>query len=100
VRQQARRDLLTESCKHHAMKLLRQEYRYVRGKPQQNRERMTVRGLSDNHNPEVKNLFKGAAISASTYPGPLYDFYVALLEKGMRPTMARLTLARKIASVA
>src|SRR5260370_7873399 len=60
---------------------------------------MTVRGLSNNHNPEVKNLFKGAAISASTHPGPLYDFYVALLENGMRPTMARLTLARKIASI-
>ena len=75
------------------------EYRYVRGKLQRNRERMTVRGLSNNHNPDVKNLFKGAAISASTHPGPLYDFYVALLEKGMRPTMARLTLARKIASI-
>src|SRR5271154_3065209 len=75
------------------------EYRYVRGKLQRNRERMTVRGLSNNHNPEVKNLFKGAAISASTHPGPLYDFYVALLKKGMRPTMARLTLARKIASI-
>jgi len=141
VRQQARRDLLTESRKHHAVKLLRQipsigpiraallvaqlqtphrfrtkrqlwaysgfalethdsgEYRYVRGKLQRNRERMTVRGLNNNHNPEVKNLFKGAAISASTHPGPLYDFYVALLEKGMRPTMARLTLARKIASI-
>ena len=60
---------------------------------------MTVRGLSNNHNPNVKNLFKGAALSASTHPGPLYDFYVALLEKGMRPTMARLTLARKIASI-
>ena len=35
----------------------------------------------------------------STHPGPLYDFYVALLEKGMRPTMARLTLARKIAAI-
>jgi hypothetical protein len=45
-------------------------------------ERMTVGGLSNNHNPDVKNLFKGAAISASTHPGPLYDFYVALLEKG------------------
>jgi hypothetical protein len=44
-------------------------------------------------------LFKvDCAISASTHPGPLYDFYVALLGKGMRPTMARLTLARKIAS--
>ena len=58
-----------------------------------------MRGLNGNHNHDLKNLFKGAALSASTHPGPLYDFYVALLEKGMRPTMARLTLARKIASI-
>ena len=75
------------------------EYRYVRGKVQRNRERITVRGLNDNHNHDLKNLFKGAALSASTRPGPLYDFYVGLLEKGMRPTMARLTLARKIAAI-
>jgi transposase len=76
------------------------EYRYVRGKLQRNRERITVRGLNDNHNHDLKNLFKGAAISASARPGPLYDLYVSLLEKGMRPTMARLTLARKIAAIA
>jgi transposase len=64
-----------------------------------NRERMTVRGLNDNHNRELKNLFKSAAVSASTRPGPLRDFYVARVEKGMRPTMARLTLARKIAAI-
>jgi transposase len=75
------------------------EYRYVRGKLQRNRERITVRGLSNNHNHDLKNLFKGAAISASTRPGPRCDFYVALLEKGMRPTMARLTWARKIAAI-
>jgi transposase len=75
------------------------EYRYVRGKLQRNRERITVRGLNDNHNKDLKNLFKSAAISASTCPGPLRDFYVARLEKGMRPTMARLTLARKIAAI-
>src|SRR5271157_654609 len=75
------------------------EYRYVRGKPQRNRERITVRGLNDNYNKDLKNLFKGAAISASTSPGPLHDFYVALVEKGMRPTMARITLARKIAAI-
>jgi hypothetical protein len=34
-----------------------------------------------------------------TRPGPLYDFYVGLLKKGLRPTMARLTLARKIATI-
>ena len=75
------------------------EYRYVRGKLQRNRERITVRGLNDNHNKDVKSLFKSAAISASTRPGPLHDFYVARVEKGMRPTMARLTPARKIATI-
>jgi transposase len=75
------------------------EYRWVRGKLQRNRERITVRGLNDNHNPDLKNLFKGAAISASTRPGPLQDFYLARVAKGVRPTMARLTLARKIAAI-
>jgi transposase len=50
------------------------EYRSVRGKLQRNRERITVRGLNDNHNKDLKNLFKSAAISASTRPGPLQDF--------------------------
>jgi len=71
----------------------------VQGKLQRNRERISVRGLNDNHNPDLKSLFKSAAISASTRPGPLRDFYVALLDKGLRPTMARLTLARKIATI-
>ena len=75
------------------------EYRYVRGKLQRNRERITVRGLNANHNKDLKNLFKSAAISASTRPGPLRDFYVTRVEKGMRPTMARLTLARKLAAI-
>ena len=75
------------------------EYRSVRGKLQRNRERMTVRGLNDNHNRDLKNLFKSAAISASTRPGPLRDVYVARVEKGMRPSLARLTLARKIAAI-
>ena len=29
------------------------EYRYVRGKVQRNRERITVRGLNDNHNHDL-----------------------------------------------
>jgi transposase len=141
VRQEARHDLLLESRKHSAVKLLRQipaigpiraallvallqtpdrfrtkrqlwaysgfavethdsgEYRCVRGKLQRNRERITVRGLNDNHNKDLKSLFKSAAISASTRPGPLHDFYAARIAKGMRPTMARLTLARKIATI-
>jgi transposase len=74
------------------------EYRYVRGKLLRKRERISVRGLSDNYNRDLKNLFRSTAISASTRPEPLRDFYLALLATGMRPTMARLTLARKIAA--
>jgi len=51
------------------------------------------------HNHDLKNLLKGAAISAIQRPGPLQDFYAALVEKGIRPSMARLTLARKIAAI-
>jgi hypothetical protein len=47
--------------------------------------------------PDLKNLFKNAAISTGTRPGPLRDFYVALVEKGIRPTMARSQ--RKMAAI-
>ena len=61
--------------------------------------RVSLRGLNRNHNHDLKNLFKGAAIVAATKPGPLQEFYAALLAKGIRPEMARLTLARKIAAI-
>ena len=60
---------------------------------------MTLRGLNKNHNHDLKDIFKGAAMRASTAAGPMRDFYEALLAKGRRPTMARLTLARKIAAI-
>jgi transposase len=46
-----------------------------------------------------KNLFKGAATQVTAKPGPFQEFYTALLAKGIRPEMARLTLARKIAAI-
>ena len=51
------------------------------------------------HNHDLKDIFKGAAMRASTCDGPFRNFYKTLLAKGMRPTMARLTLARKIAAI-
>ncbi len=48
---------------------------------------------------DLKNLFKSAAIVAASKPGPFQEFYAALLAKGIRPDMARLTLARKIAAI-
>ena len=71
----------------------------MKGQLQRKKKHVEIRGLNQNCNHDLKNLFKGAAISASTRPGPLRDFYEALLEKGIRPTMARLTLARKMAAI-
>ncbi len=59
-----------------------------------------MRGLNFNHNHDLKNVFKSAATQVSASGDPLGDFYQDLLAHGMRPPMARLTLARKIAAIA
>jgi len=139
LRQQVRRELLTESGKHNASKLLRQipsigpiraalliailqtphrfrtkrqlwtysgfgiqthssaDHRYVDGQLQRSKKEISLRGLNHNHN--LKNIFKGAATIAAAKAGPFQEFYAALVAKGMRPEMARLTLARKIAAI-
>jgi len=75
------------------------DHRYVEGQLQRSRKPASIRGLNENHNHDLKNLFKSAAILAATKPGPFQEFYAALLAKGMRPELARLTLARKIAAI-
>ena len=40
------------------------------------------------HNHEMKEIFKGAATRASCGVGPLRDFYVGSLAKGMKPEMS------------
>jgi transposase len=141
LRQQVRRELLVESGKHKASKLLCQipsigpiraalliaiiqtphrfrtkrqlwaygglgiethssaDHRYVDGQLQPSKKQVSLRGLNRNHNLELKNIFKGAAIIAASKPGPFQQFYAALVAKGIRPEMARLTLARKIAAI-
>ena len=142
LRRKVRPELLTESRKHKAAKLLRQipcigpiraarlialmqtphrfrskrqlwtysglgvetrdsgQYRFVGGQLQRSKKPQQIRGLNRNHNHEMKEIFKGAATRASSGVGPLREFYVSLLDKGMDPDMARLTLARKIAAIA
>jgi len=55
--------------------------------------------LNKDYNHDLKGLFKGAATRASVKPGPLQEFYQRSLAKGIKPTMVRLTLARKIAAI-
>jgi transposase len=141
LRQEARRELLAESRKHPAARVLGQipylgpvrvavliallqtphrfrtkrqlwaysglalethtsgEYCFVEGQLRRSRKPLAIRGLNKNHNHDLKYLFKSAATTASARPGLFGDFYAALLAKGMKRTMARLTLARKIAAI-
>jgi len=141
LRQEARRELLAESRKHSAVKLLRQipsigpiraallvaliqtpyrfrtkrqlwayiglalktytsgEYRFVGGQLQRTKKVLAIRGLNRNHNHDLKNIFKGAATRAASTAGPFQDFYQACVSRGMKPHLARLTLARKIAAI-
>jgi transposase len=75
------------------------DHRRIHGQLQRAKKQSSIRGLNRNCNHDLKNLFKGAAIVASSKPGPFQEFYTALLTKSMRPEMARLTLARKIATI-
>ena len=75
------------------------EYRFVEDQLKRSRKFLAIRGLNTNHNHDLKNIFKGAAIRAAVVPGPFQEFYAALVARGMKPSMARLTLARKIAAI-
>src|SRR5437879_6492814 len=70
------------------------EYRMVEGQVRRSKKMLSI-----DHNHDLKGLFKGAATMASARPGPFQEFYQAALAKGIKPTMARLTLARKIAAI-
>jgi transposase len=141
LRREVRRDLLQESRKHNATKILHEipaigsiraallvaliqtphrfrtkrqlwaysglaiqthdsaQHRYVDGQLLRSRKPQQIRGLNQNHNHDLKDIFKGAAQKAIMGTGPFRVFYERLLTKGIKPSMARLTLARKIAAI-
>jgi transposase len=75
------------------------EYQIVEGQLKRSKKFLAIRGLNANHNHDLKNIFKGAATRAAAVPGPFQEFHAGLVARGMKPTMARLTLARKIAAI-
>ena len=58
------------------------EYHYVEGQLRRCKKQPALRGLNDNHNHDLKNIFKSTATKASSCAGPFHDFYQALLAKG------------------
>jgi hypothetical protein len=59
-----------------------------------------TRGLSRQYNHVLKDLFKGAATTVITQQNkdPIYADYQRMLDSGIKPNLAKLTLARKIAA--
>jgi transposase len=72
----------------------------VAGTIRRRRRPPLTRGLNRNHNRVLKDVFKGAATAAAYKDGPLKDLYKESIARGVDEEMARLTLARKISSVA
>jgi transposase len=71
----------------------------VAGRVRRRKRAPLTRGLNRNHNPVLKSVLKAAANAAAATNGPLKDFYDRCVERGVREEMAKLTLARKIASI-
>jgi transposase len=76
------------------------EYEMDGGRAVRRRRRVVMtRGLNQNHNRVVKDVFKGAATAAATRHGALQEWYAGLVARGLREELARVTLARQLAAI-
>ena len=75
------------------------DHYFENGALRKRRKPALTRGLNQNYNRRLKRVFKSAATSGSRQ-GPFKPFYERLLAKGLKPDLAKLTLARRIAAIA
>jgi transposase len=74
------------------------DHRFVEGQLVRSRKAISTRGLNKDHNPRMKQIFKSAAMKARVR-GPFAEYYSSLIARGMKPEVATIALARKIAGV-
>lgn len=74
------------------------EYEFVGGKVRKRHRQVATRGLNDNHNRRMKEVFKGAAVDAIKRE-VFKQHYERLVRGGMRAEIARLQVARKIGAI-
>ncbi len=74
------------------------DYHIVGGDVRPRAKVAMTRGLTHDHNRTLKYVFKSAALTASRYE-PFKSCYAELLARGLRPELARVTMARKIAAI-
>jgi transposase len=75
------------------------EYEIKAGRVVRSRKPIATRGLNRNCNRRLKEIFISAAVGGSQTE-PYRTYIEGLRRRGMRPEMARLTLARHIAAIA
>lgn len=139
LREEAQRELLAESRKYRAVKILRKipclgpirsaqivavvgtphrfrtkrqywpycglavvnrstsDYEIVGGKIRRKTRKAKTRGLNADYSRILKRVYKSAALQATT-DKILSPLYTSLLQKGLQPAMARLTIARRLSS--
>jgi transposase len=73
------------------------DYKEVQGRIVKS-QKVSTRGLNWNHNPRLKQVFKGAAQSA-LHHAEIRAYYQRLVEKGTPPSLARVSVARKLAAI-
>jgi transposase len=61
-------------------------------------KKAATRGLGRDHNRTLKSVFKGAALTASRVE-PFRSGYGELVSRRLRPELARVTIARRIAAL-
>jgi len=76
------------------------DWAYVDGR-RERRDLQQTRGLSRKRNALLKQVFKGAATTLITllHDDPLYEDYERMIGSGMKPYLARITLARRISAI-
>jgi transposase len=73
------------------------EYEMMGGQIRRKNKQPLIRGLNRNYSRALKNVFKGAAASASQ--GPWKSQFDAKVEAGTKSSLVLLTLARKISAI-
>lgn len=76
------------------------DYEWVGETTRRRKKPVQTRGLNRNFNRRLKAAFKGAAISAITTNEEFKQYYQRMIDNRMRPEMALLTVARKLAAIA
>lgn len=73
------------------------DHEVTNGRVGRRQVKIETRGLNEDYNRWLKSVFKSAATHACSC-GVYKEYYAGLVEGGMRPEMARLSVARKLAA--